>query len=255
MTKSTLLVKPTADKNIQNIFNLANLQEKATLFCDFDGPIVDVSDRYYRTYKICLQKMKRSAFGSKALSKKQFWQMKQHRISDIKIAKRSGLKSEQIDPFLQEVRTIVNHPDLLEADRIQPGVKWALGMLRSQGVRLVLVTLRCQSQVKEILKQSGLESLFSGVYGRRDIHSAYQNNAELKTELLKNALRDRAHNSCNYMVGDTEADIIAAKETGINSIALSCGIRSSRYLSKYQPDYICKDLLSTAHHLLDSAKL
>ena len=250
MIKSPPL-KAITYQNIRELFSLLPKRtDKATIFCDFDGPIVDVSDRYYQTYKLCLDRIKRTELNSRKLSKKQFWQMKQHRISDIKIAKRSGLRSEQISPFLQEVRTIVNAPELLQTDRIQPGVKWALEMLRSQGTKLVLVTLRCQSQVKQILKATELEYLFSGVYGRKDTHSAYQNNAEFKTELLKEAIANYSHKSSNYMIGDTEADIIAAKQTGINSIALTCGIRSSHYLSKYQPDYLCEDLLSTVHHIL-----
>lgn len=243
-------IESIRERNIANIFNLSNPTDLGTIFCDFDGPIVDVSERYYQTYKLCLKQFKSLDFNSKKLSKKQFWQMKQHRISDIKIAKRSGLRAEQIDRFLAEVRSIVNHPTLLEADRIQPGVKRALLKLRSQGRKIVLVTLRCQSQVREILKKAGLEHLISDVYGRKDKHSAYQNNAELKTELLQEAIASYAHKSSNYQIGDTEADIIAAKQVGIKSIALTCGIRSSSYLSKYQPDYLCEDLPAATNHLV-----
>ena len=52
------------------------------------------------------------------------------------------------------------------------------------------------------------------------------------------------------MVGDTEADLIAAKKVGVGAIALTCGIRSVNYLKQYNPDYICNDLLSVAHRLL-----
>jgi hypothetical protein len=52
----------------------------------------------------------------------------------------------------------------------------------------VLVTLRCQSQAAQILRNYGLTRLFSGIYGSSDRNAAYQNQAELKTQLLEKAL-------------------------------------------------------------------
>lgn len=231
-----------------------------TVFCDFDGPIVDVSDRYYNTYQLGLEHIQtvyqiqgQTVFTHK-LTKEQFWQMKQERVSDIEIAMRSGLQEEQIELFLDCVRQIVNHPNLLQQDKIQVGVNWALALLHSQGARLILVTLRCQSQVKEFLNNYGLKRLFSDIYGSQDCNIAYQNNTSVKTELLKQAVADWGKNSA-YMVGDTEADLLAAKTVGVSSIALTCGIRSALYLQQFQPDYIYSDLLSTTHHLLGLKKL
>jgi len=115
---------------------------QVTLFCDFDGPIVDVSERYYHTYQLGLAEIE-TAFPHLTLhqlSKAQFWQMKQERTPDIEIAMRSGLQGEQIEQFLSRVKQIVNQPDLLAQDQIQPGVKWALSLLHGRGVKLVLGT-------------------------------------------------------------------------------------------------------------------
>lgn len=226
-----------------------------TVFCDFDGPLVDVCDRYYATYKLALTKTKQfyQAHGQNImlqyLSKEQFWQMKQDRVSDIEIAMRSGLQQEQIEYFLNYVRSICNLPELLDLDKIQTGVNWALALLHSQGINLVLVTLRENEQVKTILNNYGLKRLFSAIYGSNDVDSAYINNAQHKTELLQQAYSQH-QGKVNYMVGDTEADLIAAKKVGVEAIALTCGIRSARYLSQFNPDYICSDLLSFAHCLL-----
>ena len=140
-----------------------------TLFCDFDGPIVDVSERYYHTYQLGLADIASAypALALSQLSKAQFWQMKQERTPDVEIAMRSGLQGEQIEQFLSRVRQIVNQPELLAQDQIQPGVKWALSLLHERGIRLVLVTLRQQVQATQILREQGLEALFSGIGGRR----------------------------------------------------------------------------------------
>ncbi|MBE9180773.1 HAD family hydrolase [Oculatella sp. LEGE 06141] len=244
-----------------------------TVFCDFDGPIVDVSDRYYSTYQLALAELQASyrAKGVELpvhlLSKVQFWQMKQDRVPDLEIAMRSGLRYEQVDLFLHHVSQIVNQPELLSHDRLQPAVEWALSLLHTQGIRLVLVTLRCQAQATQMLKEYGLDHLFLDVIGTEDQHAAYRNYAEQKAELLAEAIaRRKIHHSntsqsyCNepsmerspgaWMVGDTEADILAGQAVGIPTIGLTCGIRSRSYLERFSPDHIHSDLLSAVHYLI-----
>jgi phosphoglycolate phosphatase-like HAD superfamily hydrolase len=236
-----------------------------TVFCDFDGPIVDVSNRYYTTYQLGLSETQ-TLYQTQGiflpiqpLSKQQFWQMKQNRVPDVEIAMRSGLQEEQIDFFLGRVVEIVNQPNLLQQDKIQPGVSWALALLHSQGVRLVLVTLRCQLQATQILRNYGLTRLFSGIYGTSDRHAAYQNQAILKQQLLEKAIAEQSPLPGGpisaWMVGDTEADLLAGQAHSIPTIALTCGIRSRFYLQQFQPTRIDSDLLSAAHYLLESLKM
>ena len=248
------------------------------LFCDFDGPIIDVSARYYSTYQLGLAQTAQhylspqclsypQAPGSKynlpigfpqvvpiqAMTKEAFWQMKQERVPDVEIAMRSGLQGEEIDYFLQQVQAQVNHPQLLSQDRLQSGVIWALSLLHQQGYPLILVTLRCQQQVREILQRYHLTSYFTGIYGSDCAHTAYRNHAEHKTTLLHQALENHGDPSAafpGWMIGDTEADVLAAQALGIPAIALTCGIRSRSYLTQLQPSAVQTDLLMLAHHLL-----
>lgn len=235
-----------------------------TVFCDFDGPIVNVSERYYTTYRLCLAQTE-AFYQSQGLTlpiqrltKTLFWKMKQTRVPDVEIAMRSGLQGEQIDFFLKCVIETVNQPALLEKDRLQPGVSWALALLHSQGVRLVLVTLRCQSQARQILRNYGLTRLFSGIYGTQQSQAAYKNNAQQKTELLKLALREQTSSleraSSAWMIGDTEADIVAGKALSVPTIALTCGIRSYLYLKQFQPSSTQADLLTATYYLLTKIK-
>lgn len=244
--------------------NHPSRSQKLTVFCDFDGPIVDVSNRYYATYQCALEDTQ--AFYQhqgvmlpiQALQKQQFWQMKQDRVPDIEIAMRSGLQAEQIDLFLKRVIEIVNQPALLNLDRLQPGVSWALALLHSQGTRLVLVTLRCQEQATQILRNYGLTRLFSGIYGTDDCDAAYHNYAEGKTQLLAKALTEQSaiagRSTASWMIGDTEADLLAGQALSIPTIALTCGIRSRMYLKQFQPTHIHNDLLAAAHYILESLK-
>lgn len=230
-----------------------------TIFCDFDGPIVDVSNRYYHTYQLGLAEVKAAheqqgiTLPLHCLSKQQFWQMKQERTPDPEIALRSGLRHEQIDQFLDCVKQIVNQPHLLHQDRLQPRVQWALALLHRQGARLVLVTLRQQQQATRMLRNYGLEPLFSQIWGATDDHAAYLNQAEHKTWLLEQAIAHCSPTAATaWMIGDTEADVLAGHATGVPTIALTCGIRSRTYLQKFQPTQIHADLPAVAHVLAGS---
>jgi phosphoglycolate phosphatase len=260
-------MRGTAALNSQPLLSCKCLETAAssqhlTVFCDFDGPLVDVSNRYYSTYQQALAytqayyQAEGITLPIQLLSKEQFWQMKQERAADAEIAMRSGLQEKQIGVFIEHVVQIVNNPALLQKDKMQPGVNWALALLHSHRVRLVLVTLRCQAQTMQILQNYGLARLFSGVYGTHDSHAAYQNYADVKTQLLAKAIAEQLPDSgvkiadyC-WMVGDTEADILAGQALSISTIALTCGIRSRLYLRQFQPTRIHNDLLSVAHYLL-----
>lgn len=232
------------------------------VFCDFDGPIVDVSDRYYQTYRMALSALQTEASlsGSKLslhpLSKQQFWQMKQNRVPDLDIALRSGVPEERFEDFLAQVTHLVNQPALLHRDRLQPGVRWALSLLHSQGVRLFLVTLRCQNQAVDILRRHGLEDKFVAIRGMRDRTAAYKNQSEHKIQLLAEVMREYAiaPSESAWMIGDTEADVLAGQANRIGTIALTSGIRSHKYLTQFGPTRIHSDLLSAAHYVVFQAE-
>ena len=57
------------------------------------------------------------------------------------------------------------------------------------------------------------------------------------------------------MIGDTEADILAGQQAGIPTLALTCGIRSDRYLRTFNPTYIHQDLVTAVQQLLGCPKL
>jgi phosphoglycolate phosphatase len=231
-----------------------------TLFCDFDGPIVDVSDRYYHTYRQALTETARylqQCGGSLVLTpleKWEFWDLKQERTIDSEIATRSGLPVDAIDYFRSRVVSIVNSPEMLKLDRIQPGVDWALNLLCSQGIRLILVTLRHTEQVNRILEQYQLNRLFTDIYGTKSDAAAYQNYTDVKTRLLGSAISDHLFYSQRdrqaWAIGDTEADIIAGQTMNIPTIGLTCGIRSHHQLQQLSPTLIQPDLLSAAHYLV-----
>lgn len=237
-----------------------NSQPSLTVFCDLDGPIVDVSDRYYTTYKLALEET-REYYETKGvflpiapLSKAEFWTMKQNRVPDSEIAQRSGLDEGHIEHFRSSVVAIVNQPELLHLDRIQSGVHWALALLHSRGVRLILVTLRPQMEAVQLLQNYGLARLFTCICGTQITDAAYYNYTALKTALLREIVQELGPELQEaWMIGDTEADILAGHAVGIPTIGVTCGIRSHQKLEELQPTRIHSDLISSSHYLLSTA--
>lgn len=232
------------------------------LFCDFDGPIVDVSERYYATYKLGLEALSRHyqtlgrPIAIRYLSKSQFWTFKKNRVPDRQIAHWSGLDSPQIDQFLAQVKQQVNHPDLLHQDRLQPKVHEALDIFNQCGIRLVIVTLRPPAQVMQFLRQHHLEGAISELFGMIDQDAAYANQANHKIERLKQAIQAQQQQGYDprrtWMVGDTEADIMAGQASGLDTVALTCGIRSDNYLKTFRPTYLMTDLWSVSQKIQQS---
>ncbi|MFM7528513.1 MAG: HAD family hydrolase [Nodosilinea sp.] len=231
----------------------------STIFCDFDGPIVDVSDRYYATYEQVLRWVEGQclaageAISIRRLTKSQFWTFKQNRVPDRQIAHWSGLEGKHIDAFLGRVSQMVNHPGLLGHDCIQPRAHEALTLLRQCQIRVVVVTLRCPGQVRRFLAQQNLAWAVSDLFGMDSLGAAYTNQANHKVERLQAATTaQRQQGYClqqSYMVGDTEADIMAGQALGMDTVALTCGIRSSNYLQDFRPSYVMSDLWAVAQYL------
>ena len=231
----------------------------STIFCDFDGPIVDVSERYYATYQQGLTWVKNQSIESnesiyiRQLTKSQFWTFKQNRIPDRQIAHWSGLEGHHIDTFLDQVSRTVNQPSLLVYDRIQPRAHAALALLQQCHIRVVVVTLRCPDQVRGFLAQENLDWAVSDLFGMSNLGAAYTNQANHKVERLQAAMAVQQQQGYGlqgaYMVGDTEADIMAGQALGIDTMALTCGIRSSNYLQDFRPTHMMPDLWAVAQQL------
>ena len=240
---------------------MGNAQQ--VVFCDFDGPIVDVSERYYRTYRrglteIALVYRQESCreLAITPLSKQDFWRHKQARMPDLTIALHSGVPEDWFERYMHQIENLVNHTSLLRWDRIQPTAKAALTRLRQANIRLILVTLRHPRQVNAFLKAKGLDCLIDGVYGASSNVAAYRNRVEQKRELLREAITQQiSQGHCtqhSWMIGDTEAENLAAQAAGLSSAALSCGVRSRDYLQTLEPTEIYDELLTAVQNVVTS---
>jgi len=213
------------------------------LITDFDGPIIDVSERYYQVYLYCLGQTRRSKQAIKPLTKQDFWSLKRSQIPENQIGILSGLDAEQAIAFSQLRRQTVHTLPYFRYDRLLPQAKASLQKVQGLGIELVVMTMRRVQELEAAFSQYELASFFP-VDRRYCLSNDYvkTQDTEDKPLLMARALKELPPASQTWMVGDTEADIIAAQKAKIPIIAVLSGIRDRDRLAQYQPDFIAEDL-------------
>jgi phosphoglycolate phosphatase-like HAD superfamily hydrolase len=221
------------------------------LITDFDGPIMDVSERYYHVYKMCLECIQQPQQVINTLSKAEFWQLKRARIPEWQIGIRSGLEEAQAKNFAQLRRENVHKQEYLNLDRPIPEVKDILAKLQFLNVEIVVMTMRRVDELNEPLQRCDLAQFFPE-NRRYCLSNDYQKTTDVQDKplLMAKAIAELPPAETVWMVGDTEADIAAAKSQNIRIIGVLSGIRDRSTLETYQPNFIVDDLKAAAKLIL-----
>jgi phosphoglycolate phosphatase-like HAD superfamily hydrolase len=224
------------------------------LITDFDGPIVDVSERYYRVYQYCLEKIRRSNQQVKQLSKTEFWQLKRSHTAEKQIGILSGLDEAQAQEFAKLRKQTVHTEPYFQYDTLAPGAVDALLKMQRARVDLVVMTMRRVRELDYAFRKYDLERFF--LENRRYcLSNNYVKTRDVddKPLLMARAIKELPPATDTWMVGDTEADIVSAKRQGIKVIAVECGIRDLTQLKAYYPDLIVKNLSAAVDFVLQQA--
>jgi phosphoglycolate phosphatase-like HAD superfamily hydrolase len=224
------------------------------LITDFDGPIMDVSERYYQVYLHCLGQVRRSHQPIQILSKPEFWDLKRAQVPERQIGHQSGLDTEQADRFAQLRRQTVHSLSYLPYDRLLPQAKANLQFLQQQGIDLVVMTMRRVRELNAAFEQYNLGGFFpeNRRYCLADDY-VKTTDVEDKPRLMARALAELPAATETWMVGDTEADIIAAQRHQIPVIAVLSGIRDRERLAFHSPDRIVDSLEAAIAFILEKS--
>ncbi len=224
------------------------------IITDFDGPIMDVSERYYQVYLLCLEQTKKPGQEIQILSKAEFWAFKRSKTPEVDIGKQSGLTPDQSIQFSQLRKELVHQLVYLKYDQIIPTAIEALTQIQQHGIDLVVMTMRRDRELDYAFTQAPLTPFFPN-NRRYNLRNDY---VKTKDELDKPLLMSRAKHDLpmadrTWMIGDTEADIAAAKSQNIPVIGVLSGIRDQSTLEKFQPDLIVANLQEAVTVILSQA--
>ena len=193
------------------------------IFFDCDGTLVDSSQRLYQLF-IELAPECRFSYD-------EYWKIKRARITQRDLLRKYYQYSdEKIDLFHKRWMEQVEEEPRLTLDQPFPGVGALLQKLAGSH-ELYLVTARQYPQrVKQQIASFGWKDVFTEIFVTQQQQSKA---AYLQTRI-----------DCqpgDLLVGDTGEDILAGKELGMKTIAVTSGILSREVLQEYQPD----DILDT----------
>lgn len=224
---------------------------KKRIFTDFDGPIMDVSERYYQVYLYCLAKIRHPQQPVTTLAKSDFWELKRSQVPEKEIAHISGFEDDkQAIAFAHLRRATVHTNPYFDYDRLIESAITALEKAQNADVDLAVMTMRRRRELEPVLDQYNLRRFFKSdrIFCLDD---DYVKTVDIqdKPKLMQLAQATLPEVDQQWMIGDTEADIIAAKSHHVPAIAVLSGIRNQAQLEKHQPKQIVANLVSAIDHI------
>ncbi|MEB3224204.1 MAG: HAD family hydrolase [Synechococcus sp.] len=214
------------------------------LISDFDGVVVDLSERYYQVYRWRLTQLAAPGQPITPLTKTEFWALKRQKVSQNEIGLRSGLEEAQLLAFKQLRDRHAHRLENMVHDRLIEGSLEALTAAKNWGWEVMTVTMRRERELNKALElQPALQEIFPG--DRRFCipdQAERQQDVDQKPILLGETLAQLPPKEPTWMVGDTEADIRAAQSQNIPVVTVLSGIRDRQLLEAHQPDFIVANL-------------
>jgi phosphoglycolate phosphatase len=204
-----------------------------TIVLDLDGPLLEGMYRHYHCYRDILLK-----HGFKPIPLDQYWQLKRSRINRRELLSLSHA-DQFYDMFLAEWLRHIETPKYLAMDQLQVGVLGILEDWKRLGIQLLLATMRNNANLLYVqLENLGLARFLDQV-----IVVGSQNFGTNKATEIEPFIRDLDRDKVIW-IGDTEVDILAARELGVRICALTCGLRTADQLMSFSPDMLEEDLRS-----------
>ncbi len=222
------------------------------IITDFDGPISDVSERYYQVYLLCLEKNRLQNQQIQILSKEEFWKLKRSRVSEKQIGIICGLEETQAEEFAEQRKLAVHTQPYFKYDTLAPDAVEALQTIKQQSeIDLAVMTMRRVRELEYALQEFNLYQFFPE-NRRYCLSNDYIKTCDIddKPLLMERALKELPFAEETWMIGDTEADITAAKKHGVKSIAVECGIRDRTQQEAYNPDIFVKNLSEAVNFIV-----
>ncbi len=201
------------------------------LLIDLDGTLLDCRSRLHRLF-CALAPEAEMPFDD-------YWTLKRAPRSNASILHElAGWSDDQTRDFERRWLEEVEREEYLQFDRPLAHAERALGLLCRRGSLMLLTSRQFEDRARRQIERHHLDRYFEDLIvatsGRDKAQAVRARGLELASDDL--------------LVGDTEADIRAARKLGITAVALEGGVRHGEFLRKHKPDHIYSDLLDFAEN-------
>lgn len=202
------------------------------LFFDLDGPILDVSKKYFTVYSQLVTEL-----GGSPLESEEYWVRKQNRVTERRTLGDSHLKEEDFEAFRVRRKDLIETPAFWRHDIVWSEIFDAMKVSPWKG-QLILVTLRNDREaLLEELHHLGIADWFETILSTGG-DAAGPDRHEAKVQLIKDHFPGQIPSG--WFVGDTETDLRAGKALHLQTVAVTFGIRSEPLLRAEKPDHIVR---------------
>ncbi|QXE21604.1 haloacid dehalogenase domain protein hydrolase [Richelia sinica FACHB-800] len=200
---------------------------------------------------MCLEKTRYPHQVVTELSKAEFWQLKRSHTPEKDIALKSGLDIEQAQQFSLLRKQTVHTEPYFQYDILVPGALDALKKVKAAGIDLAVMTMRRVRELDYAFNKYDLGQFFPE-NRRYCLSNDYVKTRDIEDKplLMSRALKELPPVANTWMVGDTEADITAAKKNNVPVIGVESGIRDRQQLEFYQPNLILQNLTQAVDFIL-----
>ena len=210
---------------------------------DFDGPIIDVSDRYYRAY---LESLKGTSINkNQILTKDLFWELKRNRTTDFEIGLLSGIGTHDSKTSAEARKELSFKTEFLEQDKLFDDVCKTFEYLKLKKITFFIVTLRRKKQLAHAIKQFKLDKYLDHecFFSVNDDHKIINDIQEKHILLVSSINKLSLSPQDTWIIGDSETDVHAGRLAKCGKIiAIYRGIRSKEQLAILKPNYLVNNL-------------
>lgn len=200
------------------------------IFFDLDGPLLDVSEKYYEVYKDLVNE-----FQGRSLSLEEYWNNKRNKVPEATNLIRSNISTECFQNYFDKRKKLIECRKYWRLDTVWSEL-WSFFSNSSLRGNLILVTLRHdKEQLEEQLKFLNIRHWFVSILSTNgDNHE--ENRHEAKVDLINTNFPSAE----GWFIGDTETDIRCGKVLGLKTVGITFGIRAHDLISKEKPNLIIK---------------
>ena len=193
---------------------------------DLDGTLMDTSVGIINCYNEIAK-----IYEKKILSKEDFGKIGGSPPECFQ--KKYGMNEKQAREATQKYRTVYAEKGIYEAV-VYEGIQEVLKNLRENGYKIVVATLKLENLAKRILKEFKIDKYFDEIYG------VDENDKTTKLDLLKKAMNNFGVKlEETVLIGDSEYDMIGAKQANIDFVAVLYGLGFSKQEEIEEEQYEC----------------
>jgi pyrophosphatase PpaX len=201
-----------------------------TILFDLDGTILDTNELIIQSFLHALQ-----VHELEPVSREQIIQQMGKPLKE-QIALFSG--RNEVEDIVRSYRefNLRKHDEMVT---IFPHVKEVFAALHTKGLKLGIVTSKVRLTVGRGLKLFGLEPFLSTIVTSDEV-SQPKPHPESVLLALSQLGSSPEH---ALMVGDSQYDLLAARDAGVRSVGVAWSLQGEAWLSQFNPTYMIESML------------